>query len=140
MDFIGCSELVGDDLLPSDDTEPFGLTVASLMGSFSCFSLESWVDSELVPGVLGALFELPKDAKAPDPSPNAEEAPTVGEATAALEDDVTELKGLDFPLWDDASPPKRFVAEKVRGESDLEFSRLAVGLAVDKESLLELQQ
>ena len=85
-----------DDLLASEETEAFGLTVASLLFSFSCFSLESCVDSELVPGVLGTLLEVPKDAKAPDPRPNAEEAPVVGEATVALED-VMELKGLGLP-------------------------------------------
>ena len=49
-----------------------------------------------MPGVLGTLFEVPKDAKAPEPRPNAEEAPAVGDATAVLED-VMELKGLDLP-------------------------------------------
>ena len=92
-----------------------------------------------MPGVLDILFEVPKDAKAPDPSPNAEDAPTVGEATVALEDDVIGLKGLDLPPWTDVSPPKRFAAGKVRGESDLELSRVPLGLEVDSESLLELQ-
>jgi len=38
------------------------------------------------------------------------------------------------------SPPKRFVAEKVRGESDFKLSLLPFGLEVAKESLLELEE
>ena len=72
--------------------------------------------SEPAPGVFGALLEDPKEAKAPDPSPNAEDAPAVGDATAPLPPGVSALKGLDLPC-EELSPARRLVAEKLRGES-----------------------
>jgi hypothetical protein len=64
----------------------------------SFFSLACLLMSTEDPGVLGVLPALPKLAKAPLPSPNADEAPAlVGEATAAVEMLPTELKGLFFP-------------------------------------------
>ena len=77
--------------------------------------------SELAPGVFGTLLEDPNEAKAPEPSPNAEDAPAVGDATAPLPPDVSALKGFDFPC-EEVSPPKRLVAEKLRGESVLKVS------------------
>ena len=95
---MGWSEVVGDVLVSSDDDEPFGLTFSSFAAVFSDFSLASGANSVLAPGVLGVFVAEPKDAKAPDPRPNAEDAPTVGEATAALADDVRELNGLALLL------------------------------------------
>lgn len=128
-----------DDLLPKDDKEALGLIMASFVLSLSCLSPEISRGPEIVPGVFGGLVEEPNDAKAPVPSPNAEEAPVVGEATAAEVEDVIELKGLALPPGEDVSPPKRLVAEKVRGESVLELSRLPLGVEVVSESLLELE-
>lgn len=63
--------------------------------------------SSAVPGVLG-VFAEPKDAKAPEPKPNAEEAPAAGEATAEVVSGAMALKGLDRPPCDELSPPNRF--------------------------------
>lgn len=101
---------------PANDAEdPFGLISAppfSLALSFSRFSLGAAADVPLlksseVPGVLGVLAEDPKDAKAPEPSPKAEEAPEVGDATVVVVKGAMPLNGLDL-LLKDPSPPKRF--------------------------------
>jgi hypothetical protein len=60
--------------------------------------------SNALPGDFG-VFEAPKDANAPEPSPNALDAPVVGEGTTVVGEDIA-LKGLDFPC-DDVSPPNR---------------------------------
>jgi hypothetical protein len=89
--------------------------------------------SNAVPGVLAAD---PKDAKAPEPSPNADEPPVVGEARPPGVSGETPLKGFRPPC--DESPPKRFAEGKVRcGCSD--FSLCCSECDMDKESLLELQ-
>ena len=79
VDLRGCSVL--DGLGVRDDSESLDLTLsAGLAESFSW----AWLAcnaSEFAVGVLGVLFEEPNEANAPDPSPNAEEAPTVGDAT-----------------------------------------------------------
>ena len=132
-----------DDLLFKDDTEALGLIsapVCSFTLSFSRFSpgVDGVPRSMEVPGVLGVLAEDPKDANAPDPSPNAEDAPVVGEATAVVLKGEIPLKGLDLPLAE-PSPPNRFAAEYGRGESLLLLSLLLpFELEVDRESLLEL--
>lgn len=66
------------------------------------------LNSNAVPGVLGVFEAEPKEAKAPDPSPNAEDAPEVGDDTLlVLRGDIA-LNGFDRP-WDGVSPPpKRF--------------------------------
>lgn len=69
--------------------------------------------SKAVPGVLGVLFAEPNEANAPDPKPNAEDAPVPGDATLAGE---TELKGFDFEPCEEESPPNRLEA-KLRGGS-----------------------
>jgi hypothetical protein len=70
--------------------------------------------SKAVPGVLGVLVAEPNEAKAPEPSPKAEEPPIVGEARALVVSGGMALKGLRPPC-EDESPPKRLVvAEKVR--------------------------
>ncbi len=60
--------------------------------------------SKALPGDLG-VFEDPNDANAPEPSPNALDAPAVGEGTTFVGGDIA-LKGFDFPC-DDVSPPYR---------------------------------
>jgi len=79
--------------------------------SFTLFSLlvegVKLPKSSDVPGVLGVFPEDPNDAKAPEPSPNAEDAPLVGEATLVVVNGAMPLKGLDL-LLKDPSPPKRF--------------------------------
>jgi len=68
--------------------------------------------SNAVPGVLGVLPAEPNDAKAPEPSPNADE-PVVGEASPGPVMGERAVKGFRPPC-EDVSPPKRFEAEKVR--------------------------
>lgn len=95
------------------------------------------VGSFPVPGVLGVFADRPKDAKAPEPRPKAEEAPGVGEATL-----VVVVKG-GMPLSGGLppaalSPPSRLEDENVRDPSGLvEFSLLVV--EVVREALLELE-
>ena len=90
-------------------------------------------------GVLGVFVEDPNEAKAPDPRPNAEEAPTVGEVTLVAVAGEVVLKGLDLP-WEDVSPPKRRLEGNARGESCFAVSLLLFEAEVDKDSLLELRK
>ena len=68
-----------------------------------CFPVSfSWVVfedvfSEPVPGVFGTLEDDPKDAKAPDPRPKAEDAPTVGEDMTDVVIGVKALNGFALP-------------------------------------------
>ena len=57
--------------------------------------------SSAPPGVFGPFVE-PNDANAPDPKPNALDAPVVGEATLVVEGDKV-LKGFLVPC-EDVSP------------------------------------
>lgn len=57
--------------------------------------------SRAPPGVLGVL-DVPKEAKAPDPRPNALDAPAAGEEIVA-DDGVARLKGF-LLLCDELSP------------------------------------
>jgi len=61
--------------------------------------------SKAFPGDFGVLIE-PNDAKAPDPKPNALDAPAVGEGMAVVEGEIA-LNGFVFP-WDELSPPNLF--------------------------------
>ncbi len=78
---------------------------------FTLFSLfvegVELLKSSDVPGVFGVFPEDPKDAKAPEPRPNADDAPLVGEATLVVVNGAMPLKGLDL-LLKDPSPPNRF--------------------------------
>ena len=112
MDLSECSDEVMEDLWVRDGVERFILASGPEMSlSFSLFSPDA-VDgvekSRLVPGVLGVLAEDPKDAKAPDPRPKAEDAPLVGEAVLVVVKGAMPLKGLDLLLNDPSAPPKRF--------------------------------
>lgn len=69
--------------------------------------------SNALPGVFGVLLADPKDAKAPEPSPNAEEPPVVGDASAPGVNGEMALKGLRPPCDDVAAKPFA-VAENVR--------------------------
>lgn len=64
---------------------------------------EAMAESNGLPGVFG-VFAEPNDAKAPDPSPNALEAPAPVGETRPLPGVV--VYGLDLP-WADESPPRR---------------------------------
>lgn len=90
--------------------------------------------SKAVPGVLGVLFAEPNEANAPDPSPNAEEPPVVGEARAPGVNGVMALKGLRPPC-DDVVPKPFAVAENVRAGG---ASATLSDCEVDRESLLVL--
>jgi hypothetical protein len=68
--------------------------------------------SKAVLGVLGVFAADPKEANAPEPRPNAEEPPVVGEASPPGVDGEMALKGFR-PPWDE-SPPNRLFAENVR--------------------------
>ena len=62
--------------------------------------------SSAFPGDFGVFAEEPKEAKAPDPSPNAEEAPdAVGEEILLVVKGATALKGLCLPWEEPLSPP-----------------------------------
>lgn len=117
------------------------LLPASLAPSFPRFSTAEADDataepkSRDVPGVLGVLAEEPKDAKAPEPRPNAEEAPELGEETLVDNGDIP-LNGFDLPC-DELSPANRFVDVNVRGESIL-LLLLVSELLVEIEGLLVL--
>jgi hypothetical protein len=98
----------------------------------SCFfSVPVRPKSKADPGVFGVLFALPKLANAPEPSPNADEAPVlVGEATAEVVKFAE--NGLPLPL-----PPMllNLLAEGVGRSED--GSAVEV-LFIDKLSLLLL--
>ena len=107
-----------DDLLLKDNAEGFVLTSDPALSfsfsfSFSFFSPAVVKGVELlksrdVPGVLGVFAEDPKEAKAPDPRPKADEAPPVGEAAFVVVNGAMPLNGLDLLLKDPSPPPKRF--------------------------------
>ena len=78
---------------------PRSLSVFSAVGVFAPIPT-TLPKSKAPPGVL-EVFAAPKDANAPDPRPNALDAPAVGEARE-LEGDMA-LKGF-LVLWDELSP------------------------------------
>lgn len=147
MDFSGCSGVAFDDLLARDDVEAFVLISApeaSFPDSFSRFSapeIEAFPElpvSRDVPGVLGVFTEDPKEANAPEPSPNAEDAPFgVGEEMFVVVRGDIPLNGLDL-LLPAVSPPKRFADGYARVVSVLLRSLLLFEFDVDRESLLGL--
>lgn len=115
MDLRGCSDGVVEALLIKADFEGFDwIPIPSLaLGasfvplSFTEVDVVELPKSSDVPGVLGVFPVDPKDAKAPEPSPKAEEAPFVGDATLVVVKGEIPLNGLDL-LLKDPSPPKRF--------------------------------
>ena len=81
------------------------------------------------PGVFGA----PKDAKAPDPRPKADDALVDGEETPLPERGDIALKGFDRP-WE-LSGARRF---DVRGSSTLAPASLLSEPVIDSDNLAEL--
>jgi len=71
--------------------------------------------SKAVPGVFGVLVADPKEEKAPEPSPNAAEAPPVGEDMPTVVRGETLLKGLERPPCELTVPTR--LLEKPRDES-----------------------
>lgn len=126
------------------DSESFRVLVTALCIGLSFFSggvavevadIAADLKSNAVPGVFGVFVAEPKDANAPDPRPNADEPPVVGDASPPGVRGEIALKGFLPPC--DESPPYRFVAEKVRcGASGL--SPWASECDIDRESLLVL--
>ncbi len=91
--------------------EAFGARVLAIEASFRPFSAVGVLappktppKSKALPGDFGA-FDDPKEAKAPDPNPNALDAPAVGDGIAAVGEDMA-LKGFALPC-DEVSPPYR---------------------------------
>ena len=128
----GCSNeevwaVWGGDVSASDF--PFSLGAPSELVSLSGLLRDPKSTPPLDPGVFGVFPEDPKDAKAPDPRPNADDA-----AEGELVDGVVKLlKGFDL-LCDEASPKRRLVY--VRGASALMLSLSEP--FVDSESLFVL--
>jgi len=115
---------------------------ADLLSSFSdsflsCGAAEVGVESgplpksKAVPGVFGVLAVEPNDANAPDPSPNAEDPPTLGEATVLALRGVLALNGLF--LFDDMLP-NRFDADPW-----LSLLSCRSALSVERESFAVLE-
>ena len=110
----GCCDDVLADLPVRDVDNAFDFMSPppfSFVLSFSLFSAGAVADvpllkSSAVPGVLGVLAEDPNEAKAPEPSPKADDAPDVGDATLVVVRGDIPLNGLDL-LLKDPSPPKR---------------------------------
>lgn len=105
VDFRGWSLVVPVGEVSRDEEEVLDLMFPEDEVYGSVVSRLSFADpsSKALPGVLG-VFE-PKEAKAPEPSPKAFEAPADGEETPPERGDIA-LKGLDRP-WE-LSGPKRF--------------------------------
>ena len=105
-----CSEEVLEDLLLRDETDLLVFTSPCLSPSLLCLSAVVGValpKSSDVPGVRGVLPEAPKDANAPEPNPNAEDAPLPGDVTPEVVKGVMPLNGL-LLLLKEPSPPNRF--------------------------------
>jgi hypothetical protein len=112
-----------------DDREIKSLTFFSAVGVCTFAEPPTAVlKSKAPPGVFGA-FEDPKEANAPEPRPNALDAPVVGDAREVVDGDMA-LKGF-LLLW-----------EEVREEGNIRSLGGRVPLVeeepVAKESLLEL--
>jgi hypothetical protein len=133
---MGCSKGVEADLPVREEEDPFCLILSVLLlVSLSLDSAAACEKSTLPPGVFGTLLGAPKEANAPVPSPNADEAPgvvAVGVATFSML-----LKGFAPPC--EEVVPKRLAEGNARGESVLE-SLLPFELEVLRDSLLELLQ
>lgn len=111
-----------------------GLFSAGVVGAAA--GVAAALKSNAVPGVFGVLLADPKDAKAPDPSPKAEEPPVVGDASAPGVNGEIPLNGLRPPC-DDVLPKPFAVAENVRVGGCSDWWSDCV---VDRESLLVLER
>ena len=140
----GADELMVSSGMGGVDMDSLRVAFTALYAGLSFFSdgvvgtgpaMAADLKSKAVPGVLGVLAAEPKDANAPEPRPNAVEAPAVGEASPPGGMGDMALNGLR-PPWDE-SPPGRLEAEKGRwGASDL--SPWDSECDMDRESLLVL--
>lgn len=92
IDLSGWPLTAAPDVASIDDDDAFDLILLSISASGSAPSRFSSVP----PGVLGVLADEPNEAKAPDPSPNAFDAPAPGEETPPERGDMA-LKGLVRP-------------------------------------------
>lgn len=96
-------------------------TATFSLASFSFLSLSLGVErdsrdlpkSNAVPGVFGVFVAEPKEAKAPEPKPKADDAVEFGDATLEVLKGAIVLNALPRP-WEELSPPKRFELEKLR--------------------------
>lgn len=138
-----CDDCEFADLLSAREAfEPFSVRLRTEPESLELFSILGFAapaippKSRAFPGDLG-VFAEPKEAKAPDPRPNAPEAPMVGEARAPVEGDM-ELKGFGFAC-EGVSPPWRFTPETLREVWSVD-PVLPEEFAVLSESLLELER
>lgn len=84
-----------------DGLEARSLVCFSVVGVFEKGAPTMLPKSRAPPGVLG-VFDAPKEAKAPDPRPNALDAPAAGEEMEA-DEGVARLKGF-LLLCDELSP------------------------------------
>jgi hypothetical protein len=75
--------------------------------------------SKAVPGVFGVLLAEPNDANAPEPSPNAEEAPAVGDVMPEVLKGAIAMKGFDDRP---SPPPNRLEPDNTRDEWSLRLS------------------
>jgi len=91
-----------------------GGLVAGIDGGWA--EAATFTKSNAVPGVFGVLVADPKDAKAPVPRPNAEDAPEDGEEMLFVVKGEMALNGLERPPWELSPPPKRFDPENTRDE------------------------
>jgi hypothetical protein len=92
-------------------------------------------ESKGFPADLG-VFAEPKDAKAPEPRPNALDAPVVGEVTPPP---GVELNGLGLSC-DGVSTPGRLPVDALREEASMAEAPLAPLLDVDKDNLALLKR
>jgi len=110
---IGCEaggRILAVDLRDNDflSSSFFSFGVDAAAGAVAAALLKS----NAVPGVFGVLVAEPNEAKAPDPSPKAVDAPVVGDDMPLVVRGVTELNGLVRPC--DEPAPKRFEVENSR--------------------------
>lgn len=99
---VACAELLDsfEDDLSCLSSSAVGVAVAD----------DVLLKSKPAPGVLGVLTADPKDAKAPEPSPNAEEA--LGDVTVLVFRGCMSLIALTRPGVDGSTPAKRLEEEK----------------------------
>ena len=89
--------------------------------------------SKAVPGVFGVLADEPKEANAPDPSPNADDAPVEGDVTLVVARGGMPLRGFVLLL----NESKRFAGWYVLDPPFL-LSSLSPPLVLETDVLLEL--
>lgn len=106
--FDAVAERLDDESAPETPFSPFSKGVVG--GTELPFV--ALLKSNAVPGVFGVFVEDPKEANAPDPRPNADDAdaPDVGDVIPEVLRGEMALNGFREP----SAPPKRFEFEKRR--------------------------